>query len=296
MPANRKNISETHHNRYHASPTGFGIVTYRKGSRLGPRRQMDYQLVVIHRGKVTLSIDGIERYLSPGQGILLRPGGEEIFRFATDEETMHSWCQIPRHVVPPRMEFPEEMIGWPADCDPWLLGFMKEAWKMPGDASTTAGRQMIISAVLMAMWAFCRARPEVSATARPWPEPLLKARKFMEAHLADPLTLEDIARVAGVSIGHLIKLAKVHWDMTPMERLWQERVEAGARLLKETGLGIGEIAYRTGFSNPFHFSRRFRQRYAQHPRAWRQGAWGYLGDGPATAPKINRAGIRPSQA
>lgn len=239
---------------------------------------MDYQLVVIHRGDLTLSIDGVEHYVAAGQGILLRPHGEENFRFAAREETTHSWCQIPRDMVPPRMEFPEEMFARPGDCDPWLLGFMKDGWKMPGDSSTVAGRQMIVGAVLTAIWAFCRTRTEVAPTVRPWPEPLLKARKLMEARLADPLTLEDLAQAAGVSIGHLIKLANEHWAMTPMERLWRVRVENGARLLKETGLSIGEIAYRMGFSNPFHFSRRFRQRYGQHPRAWRQGVWGIPSD------------------
>ena len=256
------------------SPVGFGIVTYRRGGRLGPRRQMDYQLVVIHRGALTLTIDGREHVVVAGQGILLQPQGEEMFRFSTEEETTHSWCQIPREMIPEEMKLPTDRIAHPADCDSWLLGYMKDGWKIPGDVATQAGRQMIAASVLTAMWAFCREGREAFPAARPWPESLHKVRRFMETRLADPLALDDLARASGVSVGHLIKLTNEHWAMTPMERLWQERVESGARLLRETGLGIGEIAYRTGFCNPFHFSRRFRQRYGLHPRAWRQSMWG----------------------
>jgi len=42
-----------------------------------------------------------------------------------------------------------------------------------------------------------------------------------------------------------------------MEKLWLIRLEEAARLLSQTGLGVAEVAYRTGFANPFHFSRRF---------------------------------------
>ena len=38
-------------------------------------------------------------------------------------------------------------------------------------------------------------------------------------------------------------------------------------------LSIEEIALRCGFTNAFHFSRKFRQTYGKSPRAWRAQTW-----------------------
>ena len=45
-------------------------------------------------------------------------------------------------------------------------------------------------------------------------------------------------------------------------------VEA-ARLLRYTGLTVGEIAHRTGFDDPLYFSRAFKRRFAESPMAYR---------------------------
>lgn len=269
----RKNISEIHHRRSHGGAAGFGTVTYRPRGKFGPRRQPAYQLVVIHRGDMAVSIDGREHRVEAGGGILLEPGREESFRFGERGETMHTWAQLAPDMVPKEMIFPAEALLKPRRCDAWLLEYMRTGWKIPADEESPASRQMLVSAVLAAIWAFCRAFPSQEAPPRPWPEPLVKVWRFMSERLGEPLSLDDLTKAGAVSKGHLVKLANEHWQTTPVERLWQERVEAGARLLRETGLGVAEIAYRTGFANPFHFSRRFRQRFGRHPRAWREFVW-----------------------
>lgn len=127
---------------------------------------------------------------------------------------------------------------------------------------------MAVAAVLTAMWDFIRA---VETDTEPLA--LVKAEAVMRERIASELTLEEIAKAAGVSVGHLIELAKRHWNMTPMRRLWELRVEHASGLLRDTGLTISEVAHLTGFANPFHFSRRFKRRYGEHPRSWRGNAW-----------------------
>lgn len=57
---------------------------------------------------------------------------------------------------------------------------------------------------------------------------------------------------------------------SPAAWLMARRLAAAQRLLTTTELPIGEIAARTGFPDPFHFSRRFRDRYRRSPRASRR--------------------------
>ena len=148
---------------------------------------------------------------------------------------------------------------------------------------------MLTAAVLMAMWDFCQAFPSsAEGVASPLPIPLLKAAQLIEARLAEPLTLDDLARGAGIGKGRLIQLARQHWHTTPIERLWVARLERAARLLRETGLTISEVADACGFSNPFHFSRRFKQRFGQQPSAWRKAEWNVEERGAAAVPRGQR--------
>ena len=267
-----KNLSKIH-NLHSSGELGFGIVTYRVNGRLGPRAQRFYQLVVIHRGQLRVQVDRETFAVAEGEGILLGPGTEEFFQFSEDSETTHSWCQISGKWLPGSLAFLRESLNRPTLLSPWLLDFMRTGWKQNGGPLTLAGRNRMISAVCLAVWEFCRGIERPTEAVRPWPEALVKAGRVMDEKMAEPLSLDEIAWQAGVSKGHLILLAREHWRATPIESLWQRRLEKSAELLRETGLSIGEVADRTGFGNAFHFSRRFKQRFGQPPREWRQTQW-----------------------
>jgi AraC-like DNA-binding protein len=272
MSAVRKKISVVHH--LHAcGDVGFGIVTYRPRGTYGPVRQLDFQLVVIHRGSAVVTIDGRKQTLRRGQGILLRAGVGVLFQFSRKEETTHSWCRFPPELAAAPFLFPPAAFFRPADGGPWLLDFMRHGWKLPTDIAGLEGRRRMLGLVLAAMWDFCHAFARSTGPGRPPPEPLRQAQRVMETHLAEALSLDEIAARAGVSKGYLTRLAHDHWRTTPIEHFWQLRLDESARLLGETGLGIAEIAYRTGFANPYHFSRRFRARFGRPPRAWRSALW-----------------------
>jgi AraC-like DNA-binding protein len=62
----------------------------------------------------------------------------------------------------------------------------------------------------------------------------------------------------------------------------QEHLEAARQDLTATGgPTIGAIAYRWGFTDATHFSRRFRSEYGMSAREWRRL---HLGGRPGTAP------------
>jgi AraC-like DNA-binding protein len=274
-----KNISDTHRLRL-PGPVGFGVVTYRRRGAYGPRIQQNYQLVVLHSGSVVVTIDGAEHYVGTGDGILLKPGHEEFFRFDAQRESRHSWCQVPEADLPEGMKFPASSIARSAPCSVWLLNLMKLGLCADFHAQATTSRQAAVSTVLSAQWSFVSGLPASGAGGQtPEPEALRRAGDLIALGFAESLCLTDLARAAGVSGGHFIHLARKHWGMTPMEKLWQTRLSHAARMLRETGLSVAETAYRCGFANPFHFSRRFKKRFGADPRAWRQKQWEAAGSG-----------------
>ena len=92
-----------------------------------------------------------------------------------------------------------------------------------------------------------------------------KVQSFMRRHLADKLTLGDLASVAGRSKFHFLRQYRAETGATPLKALWDMRCAEAAALLKYTGLPVKEIAARTGFSGVAHFSRRIKSWSGRSP-------------------------------
>lgn len=105
--------------------------------------------------------------------------------------------------------------------------------------------------------------------------PMLEAAvELMTSHLADPLSPEQIATLAGSSARQLQRLFQAHFNMPMMSFYRDLRVEKADELLQQTGLSILDIALVTGFSSAAHFSRCFVQKYKMPPNRRRQAARG----------------------
>ncbi|WP_046771753.1 helix-turn-helix transcriptional regulator [Jiangella alkaliphila] len=76
------------------------------------------------------------------------------------------------------------------------------------------------------------------------------------------------------SSSHLTRLFHDHIGMSPMQYVTRQRLTRAAALLEVSTLNIAENARSVGYSDPYHFSRRFKQvtGYAPtHYRAARRG-------------------------
>lgn len=255
----------------------FGDVRYPPGGRLGPRIQQRYQLVVMREGEAYIEIDGTEIHVPEHHGVLLLPQRREVFRWTRDRPTHHSWCEVAPSFMPDSMR---DDIGTRTLVLPVtdrILDTVAFGLRIPLSPPVSAD-DLIGAAGLMVMqaWLF-----EAALVERPvaQPEALRRALAFMEAHLAEPLTLDAIAGAVTTSPQHLTRLFRQHLDATPMRYLWQLRTRRGAELLGTTGLTVGEIAAQVGFQTPFHFSRMVSQYYQVSPRRLRQRLWEGIGDG-----------------
>jgi AraC-like DNA-binding protein len=107
-------------------------------------------------------------------------------------------------------------------------------------------------------------------TRRPNSVQLARALEFIQEHLADDLTREDVARAAGLSPGHFSHLmrAKTGWSFT--ELLTRLRTDHACHLLAHTELGLVQIALECGFGDQSYFSRVFRRRTGRTPGDYRR--------------------------
>lgn len=101
------------------------------------------------------------------------------------------------------------------------------------------------------------------------PRAFVEARRYIQEHWRDLLTLADIARQCHVSASHLCKGFQEHFDTSPISFAIDVKMEQAKELLLGTDLNITEIAEACGFADLFYFSRMFKKRVGSSPRAYR---------------------------
>lgn len=85
-----------------------------------------------------------------------------------------------------------------------------------------------------------------------------------------PWTVEELAKEAAISRAALAKRFVELVGQAPIQYLAQWRMHLARQLLRESGLGIGEIAGRVGYDSEAAFNRAFRRLVGSPPAAWRQ--------------------------
>jgi AraC family transcriptional regulator len=97
------------------------------------------------------------------------------------------------------------------------------------------------------------------------------ARELMEARLAEPIPLADLAAAVSLSVSQFSRQFKASTGETPHRFLMRLRAETACRLLRSTALPIPEVASRCGFSHQEHLTRVLRAQSGITPAAVRRG-------------------------
>lgn len=94
---------------------------------------------------------------------------------------------------------------------------------------------------------------------------LLSIIEIMEANIAEPISLEQIAQVTSISRRHVERLFRYHLSRSPARYYLEVRLERARRLLRHSNLPIVEVAIASGFMSASHFSKRYREYYKIPP-------------------------------
>ena len=101
-------------------------------------------------------------------------------------------------------------------------------------------------------------------------ERLAPVLRHIDAHLAEPITIDDLALLAHFHPTHFIRFFRRQTGTTPMHYIRGARLERSKHLLQTTGLSVSRIASALGFSSQFHFSREFKAYTGYAPTEYRK--------------------------
>lgn len=99
---------------------------------------------------------------------------------------------------------------------------------------------------------------------------VLAAQRAIEARLAPPPSVEDLAKLAGASVRTFARRFEKATGNTPREYIQRVRIEAAKRALERTTDHVGEIAQRVGYADVVAFRRLFLERTGLTPSEYRE--------------------------
>jgi AraC family transcriptional regulator, glycine betaine-responsive activator len=94
---------------------------------------------------------------------------------------------------------------------------------------------------------------------------LVEVSALMEANIDEPLTLDELARLAGLSQRHLQRMFKHTLNMTPMHYYLNLRLRRARALLLQTEMSVMSVTVACGFQSSCHFSKSYRTLFGYSP-------------------------------
>jgi transcriptional regulator GlxA family with amidase domain len=117
----------------------------------------------------------------------------------------------------------------------------------------------------------------VSAWARPvrgglphWR--LKRVLDYIDSNLGSEISLADLASVAHLSAHHFSELFRQSMGTSPYRYVLDRRIACAKILLRDSMLGVLDVALAVGFSDQSHFSKVFRRSTGMAPGLYRASA------------------------
>lgn len=99
---------------------------------------------------------------------------------------------------------------------------------------------------------------------------LRRARDHMDRHFAEPVDLDHLAALAGMSKYHFLRSFAATYGVTPLAYLAERRIERAQDLLRATNLTVTEVCFAVGYASLGSFSSRFTEIVGETPREFRR--------------------------
>lgn len=99
---------------------------------------------------------------------------------------------------------------------------------------------------------------------------VLKVQEHINSHYKDPIRLEELADLAGMTPVAFSRFFKLRSGKTVVDYIIDIRLGHATRLLVDTTNSIAEICYECGFNNLSNFNRTFKKRKGCTPKEFRE--------------------------
>ncbi|MEM1446112.1 MAG: AraC family transcriptional regulator [Planctomycetota bacterium] len=240
----------------------------------------EFEVTLIDSGRGQRFVGGAINPIVPGEVVLLGPAVPHTWRGDADgPRCAASLVQFQREVLGETLLGMPEMRPVVALLDEAAYGLVVEDASIARDvrrmSELSSARR--VPALLELLIAFTQGNPR-RLNEQPANRGLRekqrqridRACRFLNEHYLEPVALEEIAKVLGVSPPAASRLFRRAMGHTVTQYLHELRVAHACRALTETEEAITQVAFDSGFGNLAHFNRVFRRLRGRSPRAFRK--------------------------
>ncbi|MBW7475391.1 AraC family transcriptional regulator [Paenibacillus oenotherae] len=267
----------------------------RKPWRFPERRLLDYLLVYIQDGSCLFWVDHREYRFQAGQFCLVQPGSLVVLEGLTDTNTPFIHFDIfynterersfptragqvdltaYQELLQPRLD---DVYGIevPVNIEPLQPTKFRETFLqiielcLQQDPVLQLKNQVLVTELIVSLletyYAPIRGTRQTVQTFD-W------ITSYFSLNLSEPLTLQDMAGRANLSVSRFSATFKKRYGMSPHQYLLHMRVNHAMELLRNTELNQEEIASYCGFADLHHFSKTFKKRSGYSPGQWKSSS------------------------
>lgn len=214
----------------------------------------------LYRYEADLTVDGAAHAIMPGRVSLVPPGTNVRYRYRGRSE--HLYAHLRLGTVGAPLSVPV-MQDTGAQLRP-LTAQLRQALSAWPHSPARARAE-----VWAALWRIAQLGPSPAGGPSAVHPAVATALALIEERLAQPLTVPQIAKAAGVSHNHLTRLFQAATGQTVVGYLRTRRMERARHFLEATTLSIPAIAASVGMRDLQAFNKACRRELGASPRGIR---------------------------
>lgn len=243
--------------------THTGRFDHARGHYIARRRgAREYVLILCLDGAGEGHLDETRWSLRAGQGVLLPPGRSHDY--AADAKS--PWTIIWFHFVGVWAGEYARLIGGAGRTRKFtvhnievVVDAFEECHRYVSGGYTDADL-IGLSTSFSRFMGLCRTLQQpADPRCRRSREQVLRTIRYMRENLGRSISLEELARAAGLSIPHYSAMFKRQMNCSPIGFLTRLRLQKACERIEHSDDTIAEIGYAVGYGDPLYFSRVFRR-------------------------------------
>lgn len=217
--------------------------------------------------EINILCNGELIHAKPGAIIFYAPNTPQYFR---GEKTItHNWMHLSSDFFEPILQLGirfNEIYYIPSD------GFITEIFeKIQSELYVLNSPEIAFNYLNIFLLTFAREiKTGANSPKSKLYEDFVLLRNSLQKEYANKVTVASLSSRIGISQSRFFELYSKFFGISPTEDVINIRLSNSKRLLSETDLSIGEISFRCGYSNVYHFTRQFSSRIGCSPKEYRK--------------------------
>jgi len=258
----------------------------------GSRQFLDYLLIYFEHGSCIITVDGVEHEFSNGDFCLIQPGSIHSLHnvsniiapfarldFFYNAERKHSYplrsgpfdLTRYRHLLQPRLNdfdgvhVPVKFV--PSNPIPFRETFLRliGLWQSQEQVDQLEVQHLATEIILFLLRDYHQSKsdPTMQSQSLDW------VTAYLSRHLAESITVEDMARWANLSVSRFSHAFRQRLGLPPYQYLLHLRVHHAQELLEGSTFSVQQISEYCGFADVQHFSKSFKRVVGISPSVYR---------------------------